>query len=341
VEEDIPPFAEPASAPAPAPAQPYGPPPQLASPAPVAVSAPSPFVPPAPPRRRLTRASVIGIVAGAVALLLIITGAVVASSLVLQTFGHHSSAGAAGSAAPSVPHTGGVTSSETARTPLQCSANFFADNFSIPGDTVPSPSAFTALGLTKTIDSLGDYSSSTAADEYDGTLTGWEKAKGTPPECFFTYFQSPVVAAVGDRPSVDTTEIDYTGTHSDKGKNNILTQAVRIFANSADADSYLQQLSAAIAACRSYQTSDSSGSLDVAVKPITAFHDFPRSEAAVGWVESSYGSRYESIDVQRGNLVVRTSFESYDDTVSETQFRSFVVDDAWQIAAMLTPGAGH
>ncbi|MDP9028514.1 MAG: hypothetical protein M3N46_13375, partial [Actinomycetota bacterium] len=222
-----------------------------------------------------------------------------------------------------------------------CSGSCFESKFSIPGDTVPPPSAITALGLTKTVDSLGDYASSTPAEDYDQTVSGWTDAKATPDECFFTYFQSPVIARFGERPPADSTEIDYSGTHSDKAKNNVLTQAVRIFANSTDADSYMQQLSADIAGCPSYRTSDSSGSIDVAVKPTTPLHDFPASEAAVGWVENSYGGHYETIDVQRGNVVVRTSLQTYDEAVSEARFRSFVVDDAWQISAMSTPGDGH
>jgi hypothetical protein len=287
---------------------------------------------------------VIGIVAGSVALLLIVGGAIGASALILQTVGRHPSAdrtGSAGSAAPSAPHPGGVTSSATARKPLSCSASCFGNTILIPGDTVPPPSSITALGLTKTIDSLGDYGSSTASDEYDQTLSGWKDAKASPPECFFTYFQSPVVATLGARPDRDITEIDYSGTHSDSAKDNILTQSVRIFANSADAETYMEQLAAAIDACPSYRTADDSGSLEVDVTPTRAFTDFPSSAAAVGWVESSYGGHYESIDVQRGNIVVRTSLQSDDDGVTEQEFRDFVDDDAWQIAAMLTPGAGH
>jgi len=327
------------------PAQRFGPPPQLASPPQAfAVATPNYLPAPPPPRRRLTRASVIGIVAGSVALVLIVAGAIGGSILVLQTVGHHSSAGGSGStssAPPAVPHAGGVKSSSTAQKPLNCSANCFDSVFAIAGDTVPPPSAITALGLTKTIDSLGDYSSSTPADEYDQTLSAWQDAKATPPECFFSYFQSPVVAGLGEKPSRDATQIDYSGTHSDKAKNNILTQAVRVFANSSDADAYMQQLAAAIDGCPSYRTSDSSGSLDTTVKAAKPFSDFPDSEAAVGWIESSYGGHYESIDVQRGNLVVRTTLESYDDAVSDAQFRSFVNEDAWQIAAMLTPGDGR
>jgi len=287
---------------------------------------------------------VIGIVAGSMALIVIVAGAIGGSFLIVQTLGHHGSpvsAGRGSSASPSAPHPGGVTSSARARDPLHCSATCFVNNFLVPGDTVPPPSAITALGLTKTIDSLGDYSSSSPADEYEQTLTDWRKAKATPPECFFTYFQSPVVAGLGERPAGDSTTIDYSGTHSDKAKNNILTQSVRIFANSADAATYMQQLSDAIDACTSYRTSDSTGSLDITVRPAKAFTDFPSSEAAVGWAESSYGSRYDSIDLQRGNVVVRTSLQSYDDRVSEAAFRSFIDDDAWQIAAMLTPGDGH
>ena len=348
--DEIPPFAPPSggllSPPQQAAPSRFGPPPQLAPAA--AAAPPTSYLPPLPPpplppRRRLSRASVTGIVAGSAAILLIVGGAFAASALIVQSMGPASAADSAGnsSSGTPVPHPGGVTSATIAPQPLHCTATCFANDILVPGDTVPPPSSITGLGLTKTIDSLGDYSSSTASDEYDQTLTGWKDAKATPPECFFTYFQSPVVATLGDRPSRDITDIYYSGTHSDPAKDNVLTQSVRIFADSADAETYMRQLDAGVRGCPSYRTSDSSGSVDVEVAPARAFSDFPSSVAAVGWVELSSGGRYETIDLQRGNVVVRTSLQSFDDGVTQSQFRSFVDDDAWQIAAMLTPGDGH
>ena len=323
---------------------PYGPPPQSAALAPPPRShAPAPS---APPRRRLNRQSVIGIIAGSAAILLIVGGALGASALVLQTMGparapHPGSSGSAPAAGPSTAHPGGVVSSAVASQPLRCTKTCFANDFLVPGDTVPPPGAITALGLTKTVDSLGDYDASTASDEYDQTLSGWNDAHASPSRCFFTYFQSPVVATVGVRPDRDITEIDYSGTHTDPAKNNTLTQSVRIFANSADAEAHMRQLAASVRACPQYRTTDTGDTIEVDVSPAEAFPDFPSSEAAVGWTESSDGGRYDSVDVQRGNLVVRTSLQSFDGGVTEEQFRSFVADDAWQIAAMLTPGEGH
>ena len=362
MEDEIPPFAPPSGAllppvqPTPAPqstpayppqttSSPYGPPPQLAALVPAAPSyAP---LPPPPPRRRLPRNSVIGIVAGSAAILVIVGGAFGASALVLHAMGPasaaHSSGGSSSphSSGPSAPHPGGVTSSAVASQPLRCTKTCFANDSLVPADTVPPPDSITALGLTKTVDSLGDYSSSTASDEYDQTLTGWNDAKAAPSQCFFTYFQSPVVTALGSRPDRDITEIDYSGTHTDTAKNNTLTQSVRIFANSSDAEAHMRQLSASVSECRQYHTSDSGDRVDVDVRATEAFTDFPSSEGAVGWTETSVGGRYESIDVQRGNLVVRTSLQSVGPGVTEEEFRSFVDDDAWQIASMLTPGDGH
>lgn len=348
--QEIPPFAPPsAGLLPPLTPSPYGPPPQLATqPAALIPTAPSYApLPPPPPRRHLSRNSLIGIVAGAAAILLIVGGAFGASALVLQSMGPASAAHSLGgsssapSAGPSTRHPGGVTSSAVAAQPLRCTKTCFANNSLVRGDTVPPPSSITALGLTKTVDSLGDYSSSTASEEYDQTLTSWKDAKASPSQCFFTYFQSPVVAALGERPNRDITEIDYSGTHTDTAKNNTLTQSVRIFANSSGAEAHMRELAASVLACPQYRTTDTGDTVNVDVSPTESFIDFPSSEAAVGWTETSDGGRYESIDVQRGNLVVRTSLQSFDGAVTEQQFRSLVDDDAWQIASMLTPGDGR
>jgi hypothetical protein len=279
-------------------------------------------------------------------LVLVIGGVAVSAVLVTRNLARDSSASGAGpssgaSSDPGVPHVGGVQSAATAVHPVHCSASCFDNDFLIPGDTVPPENALGPLNLPTTIDSLGDYDPTSPGEEYDGTLTTWQKNDGTPSACFFTYFQSPVVAELGARPDDDGSQITYTGTHSDTDKNNTVTQSVRLFANSDDAETYLQSLADAIDACPKYSTDDGTGAVESTLRRARDFADFPSSEAMVGWVETSPGGHYETIDIQRGNLVLRSSLQTYDDRVTDVQFHRFVDDEAWQIAAILTPGAAH
>ncbi|MFC5501335.1 hypothetical protein ACFPJ4_03660 [Lysinimonas soli] len=350
MEDQVPPFVPPsaggtppAGPPVPPPLSPPAGPPVLAPPRGLPLPGDPPGYPlggppvgfAAPPARAPHPRRTLGIVSGIVVLsLLLVAGGVWGAVSIVQHLGHATSNFRNAGDGPPVA---GAPQSPLARDPLNCAADCFADF--IATATVPPPSATRKLGLTDQTDAYGDYASSDAGGEYDSTLDNWTKQQGTPATCFFTYFQSPVAETLGARPRDDVSTIDYTGTYTDSDKVDTLGQSIRMFQNSDQAVAYLAQLAHHVDACDSYRSGTGADRVTTAVTPAPQLERLPASVAAIGWDESWAGGRYYTIDLQRGNLVVRTYLDVEDAAITESRFRDFVSAEAQQLAALRTPGS--
>lgn len=188
------------------------------------------------------------------------------------------------------------------------------------------------MGLTYTIDAWGAFLDSTVALEYESVEDTWTQGRGSPVECFFSMFSAPAVLPFGTAPPESTDTIHYTGTYGDKDQWSILSQSVRVFPDSSQAVGHMVALDEQISGCPTYgiHNGGSSWSADLTAAPAL---ELPASVAAVGWVESSEYGRFYVFDVQRGNMVVRTTLNT-SIAVSEEQFRTFIGTLADELAAV-------
>ena len=207
-----------------------------------------------------------------------------------------------------------------AEEPLECADECFgADNIPF---TQPSTGALLALGLDVTTYEWGTFDPMTAGELHRGNIPGWIDMEGYPDSCFFVPGNTPTSFTDSDD---STDEVQYTGTNSSVDKLNTLEQSVRFFQDSASAEAYLSELATNILDCDlvEYGSGQDYYSAEVTPAPLL---DLPPSVAAAGWVRTGdVGQRWRSyvIDLQRGNMVVRTRLLT-DGSVSEAEYRNLV-----------------
>jgi hypothetical protein len=285
----------------------------------------------APPSRRRTALVVTAIVVASSAVL----GALVVGIIaVASTFGETVTA-LGGAPISTEPPLTGEPGSPLAEQPSPCADPCFgADDVRY---TIADKGEFTLLGLTETVAPWGTYDASTVQAEYSYSAASWEELEGTPDECFALFSWVPMAIPFGERPSVSADAIHFTGTRQDPEIYSSLESSVRVFADTASATAHMVALDSQIDDCTHYQTGTGAEywSADVTKAPAL---DIPAKVAAVGWVEDAPLGRYYVFDVQRANLVVRTSLGTAG-TITEPQFRVYLEHLAIKLA-LLEPSAG-
>ncbi|MEO5920700.1 MAG: hypothetical protein ABIQ01_06095 [Pseudolysinimonas sp.] len=229
------------------------------------------------------------------------------------------------------PLVDGEPGSPLAVTPTRCDAACF--DTTVIRDIIPDDSLFDHLALDQHIPWYPN-DTTTAADEFDINVGSWKSSELGPDECFITWPYSPIIDPIGSVGVADD-PIDFIGSHSDLDYYNEIDLASRLFADDEAASAYMVALDAALGECPRYI--DSIGSATDFVTRSAAI-DVPDSVAAVGWIQKTqYDERYYVIDVQRGNLVVRTTGYSTGG-YSELEFRDLVEQEAALLAELEVVG---
>ena len=280
---------------------------------------PATSTPPETPRRPLSPL-VIGLIVGGAVLLVV---AIVASAVTVTNYFTEVASGAREpfGAEPAIE---GEKASPLALNPTRCDDECFTEEV-VAGAASLTDEEFETWGLTEFDD--GNTTSS-IADEYDYTRDNWESYGGSPESCFVAYPQSPILdeLEIDD----DTVRLYIDGTHSDSYESTYFQQTARYFADSASAVDFMVTLDEKLDGCSSYSyTIDDSEWAPKVTRAVAL--DIPANVAAIGWSETTEYGRYYSVDVQRGNLVVRTMVTSYDG-MTEHEFRSIVEGIARNIA---------
>ncbi|MCU1439800.1 MAG: hypothetical protein JWP85_797 [Rhodoglobus sp.] len=325
----VPPAAQPAYPP-PAYPPPAYPPPVVPVVQPSAATYYTP-VPTKPGSRRRTALIVTAIVVGSVAVLGgLVAGVIAVASTVGETVN-----ALAGPPVTTEPPLTGEPGSPQAQELTACPDPCFG------GDdvryTIAHKQEFIALGLTETVAPWGTYDVSTVQAEYGYAATAWEQAEATPEKCFVVFTAVPMAIPFGDRPDVSPDPIHFTGSRQDSEYFNAMESSVRIFRDTASASAHMAAVDELVAECSHYDAGTGAGywTADVTMAPAV---DVPTDVAAVGWVEVSPFGRYYSFDVQRANLVVRTTLSTPGD-ISEEQFRTYIEHLAAQVGG-LDPNGG-
>jgi hypothetical protein len=273
-------------------------------------------LPTKPGSRRRTALVVTGIVVGSAALL----GGVVAGVIAVASLVGDTVSDLAGAPVTTEPPMTGDPGSPQPRELTACADPCFGG-----GDvryTIPEKEEFAALGLTETVAPWGTYDVSTVQAEYSYAATAWEDAEAAPQECFVVYAAVPIAIPLSERPDVSPDPIHFTGSRQDAEYYSLMESSVRIFPDTASASAHMVAVDELVAQCSHYDSGAGAGywSADVTMAPAV---DVPSDVAAVGWVEAAPLSRYYSFDVQRANLVIRTTLTTPGD-IGETQFRSYI-----------------
>lgn len=190
-----------------------------------------------------------------------------------------------------------------------------------------------ALKLTET-----DYAWDPTPYAYESEATyyanSWHDSAGAPDSCYATFPSAPVAREPEGRVERDGSSIYYLGDYSDEEAWSTLSQSARLFTSDEEAVEFMTTVQSLVGGCSHYASSVSGTSWEADVTPAPAL-SVPSSVAAVGWVEVAPFSRFYAFDVQRGNLVVRTTLTTADE-ISELEFRSLVEHVALQLES-LTP----
>lgn len=234
----------------------------------------------------------------------------------------------AGSIIPDVqPLIEGEPGSPVAVVPLDCPDRCFTG--ADVASTILDESAYVKIGLPDDQEPFGTYENTSPQKEFAVTSADWRTREGTPEACFVTYLSTPVARSLGDSPGVTDDTIHFTGGHTNADEYSWLYESVRVFSSGDAAAEHMATLDAMLAECTGYQIGSGEDYWSAKVSRAPAL-EVPDSVAAVGWVEDSGFARYYSLDVQRGNLVVRVAVTS-DGEISEAQFREFAAQVALQL----------
>ena len=214
----------------------------------------------------------------------------------------------------------------TATIPLECPQECFTTKAL---DSVLMGSfTYGALGVPQEGESPAEeWATTTADDEFLGSVGYWKDEAFSPDECFFSAMWAPVSDPVDGRPkSLDDT-VRYHADWYSESEYSTLSHTSRLFTSTEAASEHMASLLGQVQQCSGYSTEEE---WSVAVTPMPAL-DLPNSVAAVGWVEADdYGSRTYVADLQRGNLVIRIRLYT-DSEITEQKFRDYL----WSAAEYL------
>jgi len=291
---------------------------------------------PPPQRRRAGRvvAIVAGVVAGALVVGGVGIGAAALGRLAGSAVAHQRAAHPASTPGTAGPRIG----THRAGSPLRCHDSCITSGTARAG-LRPSQGSLEELGTPELSDDGADATPSTPRDDYDGTIDAWKGGDPTGDDCMFTYGLSPVNAADGTPPRADGSSSLFLSEYESEDEDTVVDQAMRVFGDSTDAEHYVTTLQTRIAACRHYALTDEDNSWDANVTALTEWPTLPKDVTAIGWLErdtSGEGS-FIGIDLQRGDLVVRTTIQG--DGLLDDAVRDFVAATAKQMERLPSDGS--
>lgn len=233
-----------------------------------------------------------------------------------------------------------VTGTATAMAALSPSATTSADPGKLPGCEGHCYTIVQALSMAPTNDDLAVLHSPkhvagaaefavTAGTIRDDDERGWRDGGFFPAECSFVFSLGPTSPAnPGTSPGSRSDPIYDLAKLGDETVS--VTQSVRLFESDAAAAAYLHDLAAGIRACPGYWSTSN----DFGNTPVTPL-DVHAATPSAGWQESSGGYRYMSVDLQQGNVVLRTTlYEPSRSLITEADFTDFVVVTSERFAAL-------
>jgi len=289
---------------------------------------PAPWVEPASPvRKRHPWRNLLIVLAVLVLVTLIIVGVTGLTIFLTQALGGR---------APDQPLVTGEAASPHAATPLECPDVCFTDD-SVE-DAIALETTFARLGTRDATFPAGTYDPVSAGDLYRRDAAGWESYNGTPDSCFFGPTSSPYGASLDPANGEVEDLVHFVGTHENVTRTNLVDQSVRVFADSATAVAFMEELSAQIADCPVIEIGPPGDRYTAEITAAPAL-DVDDSIAAIGWVRTGDpGPRWRSytMDLQRSNLVVRMRLLT-DGSLTEEEFRAFAVDYGEQLAGLEAP----
>jgi hypothetical protein len=181
---------------------------------------------------------------------------------------------------------------------------------------------------------------STPTEDWSSALDSWDDAEPTGDECMFTYLVTPVAATAHAKPRADdSTTVELPEYEADDEDDAILDTGMRVFDDSADAEQHMGDMRRLISGCHRYRISEDAGGWDARVTSPVVWDALPGDVAAIAWVEDAGSQgRYYGIDLQRGNLVVRTTLTTGE--IGLAAIRHYVTTEAARMAAITVhPGA--
>jgi hypothetical protein len=205
----------------------------------------------------------------------------------------------------------------------------------------PSTAQVTAIGAPHQTDEGENYDPETAPEAYDDVVGTWRDDKPAGDECMFIYAINPVDAEDGMRPADDGSRTVFTSEYAsdadvDKA-DAVLDQGMRVFQDSAEATAYMHEMQTRIAKCRHYRTTAKGSEWSSWVNAVSRWGSLPADVTAVGWVEGDApDDLYYGVDLQRGNLVVRTSYGA--SPVSAAAFQGFITQTAQLMEGLRSSG---
>lgn len=317
----------------------YGPP-QYTAPQYPPPAAPQQSTPAQPPPRRRRALLVSSIIVGSVVLIgAIVAGSFALGDLITEALAETSVIGADdGSSDGPVgdivndPLMTGDASSPHAVDPTECPESCFTA--AVIGKTIGTDIDLASLGVPTVVQPWGELPSSTPQAEYRYAADYWTNETGTPDECFVMSYPAPVAVGIDERPGQSMDGVYFTGTNSSEDEYSSLTSAARLFGDTASATAHMEALDSKVAACTHYEmgTGSSYWTADVTRAPQIVV---PDNVAASGWVEVSPFGRYYVYDMQRANVVVRSTLYT-DGAVTEAQFHDYVESLAEQLGDLDT-----
>ena len=280
------------------------------------------------------------ITAIAIAAVLVVTGTVWGSvslgTALAKAVPHPPRSSSGSSATASGPRIG----THRASHPLRCDDACITTGSAVAG-LVPTPGALRAIGTTGLGDDGSGYDPGTPSSDYDETLSQWTDADPQgDPDCMFAYAIVPFDTAADAAPTDDGSSTRFLSEYDSEDTDTTLDLGVREFTGSADAEAYVAALQTLIAGCRHYSTaySGDSGRWDADVSALSRWDELPDDVTALGWVETgSDGGEFYGIDLQRGDLVVRTTISA--DSMGEDTAQSFASSLARQLEALPDDGS--
>ncbi len=278
---------------------------------------------------------VIAIVAGALAFVLLAAGVVVGA----VALGNAVSRAVAHRGGTTHPEGNGArTGTHRAPAPLHCSDTCITSG-AAQAVLRPSAGALSALGTPDLSDDGGDAKPSDPRSDYEDAMDAWQGGDPIGDDCMFSYGVSPVSAAEGHPPRDDRSTSLFLAEHQSEDGGTVLDQAIRVFSRSDDAEGYVAQLQDRIAGCRHYATAgENDVAWDADVSAIAQWPSLPKDVSAIGWTEEdAHGGVFFGVDLQRGDLVLRTTVLG--DLTGADQIRAFVAATAQQLERIPSDGS--
>jgi len=204
-------------------------------------------------------------------------------------------------------NTGPRAGAHHATAPLSCADTCITMPSAAAGVALTAPE-LRSLGTPTT--AVDDYDSGPAAvqEDYEATRDDWESGDPAGDSCMFTDAYVPLRESEDLPPGDDGSVTRYLEQYAaaDDSDDQAVSIGARAFVSSSQAAGYSRALEDAIALCRHY----SLDGWDADVDAIADWPALPADITAVGWIEhDAAGGAYIGIDLQRGNLVVRTTLD--------------------------------